>query len=130
MGDDEPFAFRYDIITSDQFEIDRERTLLWLMRQIGQAYAAAWDAGLDIALKELSRFPGPLANALDERASRIFGLETRRLLYYGVGTHQSKTPYRILYTVIQDNDGESSIRILRILHGAQQLETNEDKDNE
>ena len=111
---------RYIVVEAERIEKDKERAAMRLLRR-NPDHAAQWLASLDLAIADLAGFPGPRSHAVDDLASNRFGLEVRRMLYYGLGKRRSGTPYRILFTVIEPAPGgesEGIIRVLRILHGA------------
>ena len=72
-------------------------------------------------------FPGPLSHAKDEEASALYGREVCRLLYFGPTYRRTGTPVRILFTILPPDPNEpletaeSAILLLRLLHGAQLL---------
>lgn len=127
MSDDTPSgnadpARRYIVIEAEQVEMDRESAYLRFLPR-GPNYAAQWAENLIRLVQELPNFPGPLSHAIDFEASAHFGYEVRRILYYGPTRRRSGTPYRVLFTLLapDPDTGEIVIRVLRILHGAQQL---------
>lgn len=125
-------ARRLAVFIADQAEADAQNASLRLMRLMGPEYAARWLSDLQRTLHELPDFPGPRAHAIDEEASARYGYEVRRLLYYSPQLRQQRrgsrapsrrgTPYRVLYTILPPapDEDEGIIRILRVLHGAQQ----------
>jgi hypothetical protein len=76
---------------------------------------------------DLISFPGPLSHARDEDATDHHGREVRRLLYYGPTHKRTGTPVRILFTILapdpaaQSEEAAAVIFLLRLLHGAQML---------
>jgi plasmid stabilization system protein ParE len=122
----------YSVLESDQAQAEREATFLRLGRIVGPEYAQQWHDGLLLAIAELAGFPGPRAHATDEGASARYGVEVRRMLYFGPGRRRSGTPYRVLFTVIPsaDDEEEAIIRVLRVLHGAQQPPGQAEEDQE
>ena len=119
-GNPEPPRTRYAVIRAERVEKDRDDAFLRLSSR-DPIYAARWLAGLDHAIAELADFPGPRSHAIDDFASNRFGIEVRRMLYHGPGTRRStRTPYRVLFTIIEPAPGEDEgiVRVLRILHGA------------
>ena len=104
----------YDVSLTERAEDDVERAYLWHSRRSPEV-AARWYAGLLAALDSLSALPErcPVAPEND-----VFPDVTVRQLLYG----KRRTSYRILFFVIPPADGEASgtVRILRVLHGAQQ----------
>ena len=103
-----------------RYEVDLESAFLFLNGAYGPEFVKSWEDLLSRAVVSLPDFPGPRANAIDEEASAIFQCEVRRFLYYGPGKRRPmRTPYRVLYTIIEPQDiSESFIRILRLIHGS------------
>jgi plasmid stabilization system protein ParE len=96
---------------------------LRLARLLNPDYAFRWYTDLRRAIAGLANFPGPLAHARDEEASAYYGFEVRRMLYFGPGSRRSGTPYRVLFTILPPppDEDETIIRVLRVLHGSQEL---------
>ena len=113
----------YVVITSDRAAQEQEDAVFHLSRLVGPDYATAWYIHLSRAIQDLPVFPGPRSHAIDEEASLRYGCEVRRMLYFGPGARRSRTPYRVLFTIFSPgrDEDESTILVLRILHGAQQL---------
>lgn len=122
QGSEEPPP-HYTVTTSDRAEVDLENHFLRLIALVGPRYAGEWYAHLRRSVSDLGVFPGPLSHALDQEASALFDVEVRRMLYYGPGRQKARTPYRILFTVLptRDDGDKTIIRVLRVLHGKQQL---------
>lgn len=121
MSDEE---IRYEVVWSEPAEVQRDTFCLNIVRQLGPEFATRWYTELERRADAIAEFPGPIALAVDEEASRIFQTEVRRELYYGPGRRRSSgATYRILFTIKPPfNDGDThTILILRILHGAQSL---------
>jgi plasmid stabilization system protein ParE len=118
---------RYVVVDSDPYDSDRDAFYLYLNRTLGPDYAARWLDDLEVAVEDLTGFPGPLSHARDEDATDHYGREVRRLLYYGPTRKRSGTPVRILFTILPPDpaappeEAESVIFLLRLLHGAQRL---------
>ena len=118
--DDEP-SRRFEVIRAERAELDQDKAVLRWNRVLGPRAANEWIAGLIKAIAALAEFPGPRSHPKDEDACDRFGIEVRRMLYYGPSKRRSGTPYRVLFTVIEPAPGgehEGIIRVLRILHGA------------
>jgi len=94
-------------------EAEVDTAYFWLLRHSPER-ASRWHEGLLQAIESLSEMPGrcPLA-----RENDYFEPEVRQLLY-----GRGRNTYRILFTLIPDaEEGEPPIvRILHVLHGAQQ----------
>ncbi len=121
MSDEE---INYEVVFHEVAETQRDQAFLNILRYAGAKYAEEWYAGLTERAFQIADFPGPLALAVDEEASRIFQTEVRRELYYGPGRRRSSgATYRILFTIKPpfDTGDPHTILILRILHGAQSL---------
>jgi plasmid stabilization system protein ParE len=117
---------RYEVVWSEPAEIQRDTFCLNIVRQLGPEFATRWYTELERRAHAITEFPGPLALAVDEEASRIFRTEVRRELYYGPGRRRSSgATYRILFTIKPplDEGDPHTILILRVLHGAQLLST-------
>lgn len=112
----------YHVVEAERVDADRETAFLRFLSH-DPNYAARWLKDLNRAIAQLPDFPGPLSHAIDERASVLYGREVRRMLYYGPTRRRSGTPYRVLFTVIHpaEEGDETVIRVLRILHGAQEI---------
>jgi len=116
----------YEVQEGERAEGDRDAIFLRLTPIIGPERANDIDIGLRTAIADLSEFPGPKANAVDIDASETFGIEVRRAFYRGPAGRRLSTPYRIFYTIIEA-DAEHPIgiiRVLRVLHGSQELNPN------
>ena len=120
LDDVEP---KYEVLESEQAEADRNAIYLRLNPLVGPERASLIYQGLRLAMDELSKFPGPRANAVDFQATDLFRIEVRRALYSGpIRGRRIPTPYRILYTIIEpQSDSTGIVRILRVLHGSQEL---------
>lgn len=121
MSSDEA-SLHYLVVLSEPAEAERDTAYLRLNAAVGPDYAGQWYAGFVRSLYDLTAFPGPLSHPIDEEATSLYRREVRRMLYYGPGTRRSgRIPYRILFTLLEPIEGETTIRILRVLHGSQQL---------
>lgn len=111
---------RYRIERTERAEMDQDDAFLRLNRLLGPRAAGDWLAGLVKAVAGLVEFPSPRSHAIDEAAGDRYGLEVRRMLYFGSRNRRSHTPYRVLFTIIEPAPGEDEgvVRVLRILHGA------------
>jgi hypothetical protein len=106
------------VVESEQVEADRERIFLQL-NAYNPAYAMLWLEALNREISELSEFPGPRANAVDEVASSIFKCEVRSLLFQGPSRRRSRMGHHIVYTILPAHEESVQIiRILRILYAA------------
>lgn len=118
---------RFVIVTSDPYDRDRDKLYLYQNRVMGPYYADRWLNGLEKSISDLTGFPGPLSHARDEDATNHYGREVRRFLYYGLARKRTRTPARILFTILPPDpaappdEAESVIFLLRLLHGAQAL---------
>lgn len=104
---------------SDRAAMERESAFLrFAARDLDTA--ARWLEGLIRAVAALAEFPGPRAYAIARESDR-YGVEVRRMLYFGPGKRRGKSVYRVLFHVIEpDASGEAGIiRILHFYHGAQ-----------
>ena len=123
----EDAPFRYIIVESDRFADDRNRVVLNLSGRLGPEYANTWYKKLTLAINDLNGFPGPLSHARDEDATDHHDREVRRFLYYGPTKKRTGTPVRILFTILPPDtaapseEAEAVIFLLRLLHGAQLL---------
>lgn len=112
----------YEVILKDEAVAERDRFYFSLIGY-DPKYAKVWFDRLEETIANLVTFPGPLSHAIDTEATENFGYEVRRLLYHGPSGRRVRTPYRVLYTILPNpNAAEpTTIVILRILHGSQQL---------
>lgn len=110
----------WDVVVSDLAEDDLGDAYRYIAGFTGTERAQEWVEDFYRTLYELALFPGPYANARDERASAFAGRETRRLLYRGSRKRPTKTAYKAYYLVTPPAEGENegTILIYRILHGA------------
>ena len=102
----------FTVVTSDVAEAEIEAVFLSLFLR-NPEFAAHWLEGLNRVIAALDTFPGRHAR-VDE--SDILGRETRRMIY-----RNGQTVYRILFTLVDaDGDGvDDTVRVLRVLYGAQ-----------
>ena len=121
MSSPEERPRRYRIEESDIAEADREAVFLWLMTTVGPDYADAWHRGLLASIQQIVEFPGPLSYPV-VRPKTEEQWEVRRLLYYGPKGRRSRNQprYRVLFALIEMGEDEAVVRVLRLLHGAQQ----------
>ena len=114
------YATHYDILQTERFEAERDTDAIFYLTKSGADFAGIWLIGLETFVAGLALFPGPYSHPVDQDATRLFGRETRRALYYGPTRKRSAIPYRILFTVTEPdtNDDAGIILILRILHGS------------
>lgn len=112
----------YVVHETERVEADKQGTFLFINAR-NPAYAGQWLAGLNRAITALADFPGPLSHARDEEACILFGYEVRRMLYRGPARRASGSAYRVLFTLLppSPDEGETTILVLRVLHGAQPL---------
>jgi plasmid stabilization system protein ParE len=120
MPPDDGPTRRYQVVRAERAEKDQDDAFLRRNGLLGPRVAAEWLKGLDNAIADLANFPGPRSHTIDDLASNRFGVEVRRMLYYGPTGRRSGTPYRVLFTIIEPAPGENEgvVRVLRILHGA------------
>ena len=111
----------YEVIPTERYEAERDATSFYLLRR-NPLFAARWLETLVEFLQSLAVFPGPYAHVVDQAASRRYGRETHRALFYGPPNKRTGAAYRIYDTVEESDVGGQPgiIRVLRILHGAQQ----------
>lgn len=97
--------------------VEADGVYLWLSEQTGLEYAIRWYEGLFIAAQSLSSLPH--SNAIAPESDR-YDVEVRRLLYYGPSRRRGRSPYRILFYIIEPQEDETAgvVRILHIWHGA------------
>jgi plasmid stabilization system protein ParE len=120
---------RYRVEETERAEAEREAAFLRMV-QFSPDYAGPWHDGLLLAIASLPNFPGPLSHPVDESASALYGVEVRRMLYFGPTRRRSGTPYRVLFTLVPPAEGEENIiLVLRVLHGAR-LPLGEDQKND
>ena len=103
----------YFIALSDQGDADVERILNRLVMLSVEA-AAAWQESFESALASLTSLPSRCPKARD--GSRYPSVIARQL-YFG--------KYRLVFHVVETADGETegTVIILRVLYGAQSMET-------
>ena len=122
---------RFVVVEGDRFEADRDRAILSVARTVSAQYATEWAAGLSRLVSALPEFPGPRSHAQDEEASALSGQEVRRILYFGPARRRSKTPFRLLFSILPSDPeeppetAETVLYLLRLLHGAQALQSDE-----
>lgn len=116
-------TIRYMVVLSNPAEADRDSAFQFVLRLTGPDAAKHWLDALLVTLESIPSFPRPRSHALEEKASDYYSRPVRRALFYGTGTRRNRTPYRILFTVLEPStpDEEGTVLILRILHGAQQF---------
>jgi plasmid stabilization system protein ParE len=109
-GADEPRRYRVDV--SDTAEQEADTVYLWMQTNRGLSQADRWYRGLYQAYQSLTTFPNRF-EAVPHRQ------DVRRMLY---------GQYRVLYRVIEPDvpEEEGIVRILRVLHGARQTESDAD----
>jgi plasmid stabilization system protein ParE len=102
---------KYQVEISSVAESEADRAFLSLSQRASTEIATRWYEGLLQAIASLSQMPKrcPLA-----RENQYFSQEIRQLIY-----GQGRNAYRILFT-IQENQQLSIVRIIHIIHSAQQ----------
>ena len=95
---DEANTLAYEILPSERYEAERDAISFYLLRG-NPLFAARWLETLAEFLQSLSVFPGPYAHVVDQAASRRYGRETHRALFYGPTRKRTGLPFRIYYTV-------------------------------
>ncbi len=102
----------FTVATSEVAEAEIEAVFLSLFLR-NPDFAARWLEGLNRVIAALDTFPGRHAR-VDEGG--LQGQEIRRVIY-----RNGQTVYRILFVLLDaDGDGEDdTVRVLRVLHGAQ-----------
>ena len=102
----------FTVVTSNVAEAEIEAVFLSLFLRNPQ-FAAHWLEGLNRMIAALDTFPGRHAR-VDE--GWLQGQEVRWEAY-----RNGRTVYRILFTLVDaDGDGvEDTVRVLRVLYGAQ-----------
>ena len=105
----------FTVELTEQAEIDIDRIYLRYNR-ISPDQADRWRVGFTKTAASLSSFPKRCSVTRD--SDRFQGLAVRQLLFGN---------YRILFYVIEppDEESEGSVRILRVLHGAQLLDSSD-----
>lgn len=115
---------RYAVIFSDEAQAEAEAIYLSLSQRLSLAYATRWFEDLiKQAEQNLSFFPARFAVAPEH--TLYPNVVVRRMLY-----GRGRFVYRLLYHIIEpDQPGElGMVRILRVLHGAQQTRPSEDEE--
>ena len=122
----EETAPTYEVIITEEAEEEQKEIFHYLFAR-SPDFAEVVREGLASAINSLADFPGPLAWAIDNEATDIYGFQVRRISYSGTRKSRLKTPYRILFTLIPpaDTDDETVIRILRVLRGSRPLQAEE-----
>lgn len=97
--------------------VDADTAYLSLSARVGPGYAIRWYEGLFEAAQGLSSFPRSHAVAPE---NDIYGVEVRRLLYFGPSRTRGGGVYRVLFYIIepQEDDTAGVVRILHVWHGA------------
>ncbi len=123
---------RYVVVDSDPYDSDRDTQYLHLNRTLGPVHAGRWLDDLELAINDLTEFPGPLSHARDEDAADFYGREVRRMFYYGPTRKRIGTLVRVLFTVhppVGDEPPETAewvLFLLRLLGGGQALAPEEE----
>ncbi len=102
----------YRVKISSVAEGEADNAFLRLSQIISPEKARQWYQGLLKAIESLSQMPKRCSLA---RENKYFSQEIRQLIY-----GRGRNTYRILFTVIED-DNCTTVRILHIRHGAQQI---------
>ena len=113
----------YEVVISEEAEVNIDAIYDWLFIR-DPNFAASLRGDLRrVILSELPNFPGPLSHSIDQEATELYGIEIRRLLYKGPKVRRVPIAYRVLFTLLppRGGEGETIIRVLRILHGSQSL---------
>ena len=100
----------FTVVTLDVAEAEIEAVFLSLFLR-NPEFAANWLEGLNRMIAALDTFPGRHAR-VDE--SNILGRETRRMIY-----RNGRTVHRILFTLVDGDGVDDTVRVLRVLYGAQ-----------
>lgn len=96
---------------------DADTAYLNISASLGPDYAILWYEGLFEAAQALSSMP--YANSLAPENDN-YGVEVRRVIYFGPRGKTRRNAYRILYFIIEPSadDDIGVVRILHIWHGA------------
>ena len=108
---------RYLVEFTEPALVEADAVYLRLSERSGPEYAIRWYEGLFIAAKDLSSLPRIHAIAPENER---YDVEVRRLLYYGSTGRRGSSVYRLLFYIIEPQEGESEgvVRILHVWHGA------------
>ncbi len=92
--------------------LDMQEALLRLAELVDDEYAVSWFSDLEDTLAKLATLPRRWPVAPE---NHLFGQEIRALSY----RHGFRTPaYRILFTIVEEEDDGPTVYILNVRHGA------------